>query len=398
MSPGRLAAAAGWAVVHGAWQALALAVLLALVLRVLHPRAAAARYAAACMALAAVVVLPLCTLAAALLVDDGAGVTQAAGPSSTAAPVHAGALLAWVGGGWAAAALVLLLRIAAGWRETRRLRTTGATRAPESWRRAMGGAAERAGVRTPVRLRESARVDVPLVAGIRRPVILVPPAAAAALDEEQAETVLIHELMHVRRGDVLLNLLERCVEAVFIHHPAVRWIAARVRDEREHCRDAEVVALGADRVTYARALAALEQLRPARRLALGAADGELLDRVTRLLSPARPRQARSGPASALAGAGLLALGLLAWDGARRSAGLLAPALPVMTVRGADPAGAFTLEVRGGRVVAATLAGAPVEPGRLLQVRDSVTVLSETGVPRLALRLVPGGVRWNPRSP
>lgn len=399
----RLLETIGWTALHGAWQAAAVALLLAFAARGMDPRAAHARYRAACGALALAVLLPIGTLLFATLAAPGGSgnaAAAAAGPVTAALPmVDAPRVLAWLGGVWIAGVAVSLARLALGWRETRRLRREDVHPAPAAWEDPLRRLAGRMGVRTPVALRVSGRVEVPTVAGIRRPMILLPRAVADALDARQAEAVLAHELVHVRRRDALANLLQLAGEALFIHHPAVRWISAQARREREHRCDAAVVALGADAVVYARALATLEQLRPGRRLALAAADGELLDRVRRLVAGGEGRGGRPLPALGAAVAGVLVLALAAYGAAERTRPLLAsPAPPLMTVRASDPAGDFTLGVRGGRVVSATVDGRPVSRGRLLQVRDSVTVLSDRGEPRVSVRLLPDGIRWTARAP
>ena len=59
-----------------------------------------------------------------------------------------------------------------------------------------------------------------------------------------------------------------------------------IRREREHCCDDMAVAASRDRLTYARALAAMEGLRaPAFSLSPAANGGNLLARVRRILKP-----------------------------------------------------------------------------------------------------------------
>ena len=404
MSPRDVLEAIGWTVLHAAWQAAALALLLALAARWMDTRAARARYLAACAALALAVLLPLATLLFATVDAAGGADAASAAPAGGVAIALPGMeaaprVLAWIGTLWIAGAAAALARLGVGWRGTRRLRREGVHPAPAAWEDALRRLAGRMEVGTPVALRVSDRVDVPLVAGLRRPMILVPRAVAEALDARQAEAVLTHELVHVRRRDALANLLQLAAEALFVHHPAVRWISAQARREREHRCDAAVVALGADALVYARALAALERLRPGRRLALAAADGELLDRVRRLVAGGAEGGGRPVRAAGAAAAGGLVLALAACGAAERTRPLLAsPAPPLMTVRATDPAGDFTLGVRGGHVVSATLDGEPVARGRLVQVRDSVTVLSDRGEPRVSVRLLPDGIRWTARTP
>jgi beta-lactamase regulating signal transducer with metallopeptidase domain len=135
----------------------------------------------------------------------------------------------------------------------------------------------------PVRLLKSSLIEVPMVIGWLRPVILIPASALSGLTPEQLEAILAHELAHVRRYDYLVNTFQNAVETLLFYHPAVWWISRCIREEREHCCDDLVVRVCGDRVTYARALVTLEEARGFPRLAFAATGGSLLHRVRRLL-------------------------------------------------------------------------------------------------------------------
>lgn len=142
-------------------------------------------------------------------------------------------------------------------------------------------------IQRPVRLVRSALAEVPMVVGWLRPVILLPASALTGLTLEQLESIIAHELAHVRRCDYLVNAFQNAVETLMFYHPAVWWVSRCVREEREHCCDDLVVRVCSDRVVYARALFRLEELRgtPAR-LAFAASGGSLLQRMRRLLGGA----------------------------------------------------------------------------------------------------------------
>ena len=74
----------------------------------------------------------------------------------------------------------------------------------------------------------------------------------------QIESILLHELAHIRRHDYLVNLLQIVVESLVFYHPAVWWISGVMRAERENCCDDLVVATQGDAFVYAAALTALE--------------------------------------------------------------------------------------------------------------------------------------------
>src|SRR5690349_13234356 len=137
-----------------------------------------------------------------------------------------------------------------------------------------------------VRLLATDRVDSPSVIGWLRPVILAPVGMLSGLAPQQVEALLAHELAHVRRHDYLVNVLQGIAESLLFYHPAVWWISNQIRTEREHCCDDLAVEASGDVLVYARALAALESMRPAHfKTVLSANDGSLLRRIRRLADP-----------------------------------------------------------------------------------------------------------------
>jgi len=170
----------------------------------------------------------------------------------------------------------------------------------------VAGLRSRMGLTASVRVLISAAADGPSVIGWIRPVILLPAATVLGLSAAQLEAVLAHECAHIRRYDYLVNLLQSLVETVLFYHPAVWWISARIRHERELCCDDLAVRSCGDVLCYARALASLERLRVAApSLALGASDGSVLYRIERLVGV----KGRENRPSALPAIVALCLGL-----------------------------------------------------------------------------------------
>jgi beta-lactamase regulating signal transducer with metallopeptidase domain len=104
-----------------------------------------------------------------------------------------------------------------------------------------------------------ARVDSPVVVGWLRPVVLLPLSALTSLSEDHLLAVFAHELAHIRRHDFVVNMLQRCVEAILFYHPAVWWLSNRVRRERENCCDDLAVRVCGNRKRYAEAVLRLER-------------------------------------------------------------------------------------------------------------------------------------------
>jgi len=168
-------------------------------------------------------------------------------------------------------------------------------------------ACRRLGVARGVRALATSGIDVPAVAGWLSPVVLVPMALVTSLPAAQLEALIVHELAHVRRGDVLVNVLQAVLETLAFYHPAVWWLSGRLRVEREHCCDDLVLAATGGRAEYGRALVAVEMLRGrGAALACGAADGSLVSRIRRLVTGVDPRSS-VWPLPAFAAAGLAGL-------------------------------------------------------------------------------------------
>jgi hypothetical protein len=151
-------------------------------------------------------------------------------------------------------------------------------------------------------------------------VVIVPVSTLSAIPPEQVESILAHELAHIRRHDYLLNLAQNVIEILLFYHPGVRWLSAQVHAERENCCDDVAVAACGDPRVYARALAGLEELRavslPAP--ALAATGGPLLQRIRRLIAPPLVPARAVGPRLAAAAFLLATMSLTGFTFAARA--------------------------------------------------------------------------------
>ena len=103
----------------------------------------------------------------------------------------------------------------------------------------------------PVPVRSSPHALEPGLVGIFRPVLLLPSGILEHLAPEQMESILAHELCHVRRRDNLTAGVHMVVEALFWFHPLVWWISARLMEERERACDEGVLEAGSEPRAYA---------------------------------------------------------------------------------------------------------------------------------------------------
>ena len=327
---------AGWVLVHFVWQGTVIGVGAALLLRACRQQQASMRYLVACGAMIAMLVGVALTAA---LVDAPAA--EATSPSvavrvtsngtvDVLLPIliessHAASplsifplepLLPWIVSAWLAGVLLLLARVVAGWWRVRRLHQRALSSMRSTWQHAADQLAGRLGLARVVRIVELSGVDVPLVVGCLRPIVVLPIAAMAHLTAAQIEAILAHELAHIRRHDYLVNLMQTLAETLLFYHPAVWWLSARIRDEREHCCDDVAVAACGDAAGYAAALTELEAWRTGElSLAAAATGGSLLNRVRRILRVEISDDSRMSPLTiglvALAVGGALGVNLLA---------------------------------------------------------------------------------------
>lgn len=134
----------------------------------------------------------------------------------------------WVLFAWGIGSVLVLSWLAYGYVITGRL-LKHATPVPDTWN---------TDIPTGVRLLLSNAIAMPVVVGIRRPAILLPVQATEWTDDCRC-VVLLHELAHLQRRDLLANLLVQIACVCYWVNPLV-WVAAqRMRVERETaCDDA----------------------------------------------------------------------------------------------------------------------------------------------------------------
>lgn len=188
---------------------------------------------------------------------------------------------------WALFMLLNFARLGAGYGSARRLCRHRVSQAPLKWALRMRALATSLGISRHIILLESGLVKVPSAVGVFKPVILFPVGLLTQLPPEQVETVLLHELAHIRRRDYLVNLLQRFAESIFFFNPSILWISSRLRQEREACCDDIVVAHTGCRTTYLQALVNFqEQAIPASSyaMAISTRPQHLLHRVKRMLT------------------------------------------------------------------------------------------------------------------
>jgi beta-lactamase regulating signal transducer with metallopeptidase domain len=268
----------GLSLLHFLWQGLAVAALLGLALVLLRPRPGRQRYA---LFLAALIALAACPLVTFFTVDapprsalvgqaghqaDGlmltdqqarasgpkimsvevadAGATLPAGSPTVAAakatpqagwsrlwlaaPQFLRSAIPWFVAFWLVGVLWLSVRLCVGLAAMRTLRG-GLTPLPERLADRVGRIAERLGLAGFKSVFLSDTATDAMLTGFLKPMVLIPTAMLTQLSPDLIEAIVAHELAHLRRLDLWVNLFQNVVEALLFYHPAVWWISARVR-------------------------------------------------------------------------------------------------------------------------------------------------------------------------
>ena len=98
-------------------------------------------------------------------------------------------------------------------------------------------AADRTGLRSVPPVVCSGTVLAPMVCGLFRPTIVVPPEMESRLSLEQINSVLLHEMAHIVRHDTWIGMLQRLSLALYWWNPLVYITNRKVSMIREHICD-----------------------------------------------------------------------------------------------------------------------------------------------------------------
>ncbi|MDQ6872875.1 MAG: HEAT repeat domain-containing protein, partial [Gemmatimonadota bacterium] len=118
------------------------------------------------------------------------------------------------------------------------------------WLNPLWEVSDRLSLDQPPRLLRSDDAKMPFACGLFTPTIVLPAECDSwSLDRRRA--VLLHELAHVRRHDLVGHTLGRLACAVYWFHPLVWTAAKRLRSESERACDDLALACGARAADYA---------------------------------------------------------------------------------------------------------------------------------------------------
>ena len=142
--------------------------------------------------------------------------------------------------------------------------------------------ADHFGIKRKVQLWFITTDNAPVTFGFFKPVIVLPVALVNHLSMQQAETLILHELTHIKANDYLLNWALIIVENIFFFNPFVITLCKKIRLEREKYCDSNVIAFQYSPLLYAETLLKaqhVQQFIPQYQLAAVTGKKQLLQRI-----------------------------------------------------------------------------------------------------------------------
>ena len=151
---------------------------------------------------------------------------------------------------WALVVAVLALWLAWGALAVRRIVRNAHPLDTQDWRKPLWEIADRLELDEPPRLLCSSEARMPFACGFTKPTIVLP-VECENWSVDRRNAVLLHELAHVKRRDLMGHTLGRIACAVYWFHPLVWTAAKQLRNESERACDDLALSCGAKASDYA---------------------------------------------------------------------------------------------------------------------------------------------------
>jgi len=157
---------------------------------------------------------------------------------------------------------------------------------PAIWEDRFNQALKTLNLRKKVQFMVSDKVSVPMTLGFIKPIVIFPIAYINQVSLAEVETLLLHELAHIKRHDYLFNMVKVSIETLLFFNPFIWLLSKHMELEREQACDDSVVDCYPNRAVYAKALLSVETLKeqtmPALAMAASGRRFSLLNRIKRI--------------------------------------------------------------------------------------------------------------------
>ncbi len=150
--------------------------------------------------------------------------------------------------------LVLIINLGLRYYELKELKKNQLKEISNNWQVFVSKAVEGLQISKNVKIYISKNIVSPLTIGFFKPIILIPISAINNLSPAQMETILLHELLHIKRNDYLINLFVMFIDVIMFFNPFSKLISDLINTQRELCCDDEVLSNSYSTSLYAEAL------------------------------------------------------------------------------------------------------------------------------------------------
>ncbi len=152
---------------------------------------------------------------------------------------------------WLAGVIILGLWAAVRFRKLRQLHSGKFSDAdlPQWFGPLLTRTAKKLGLRELPVMVLSRNIASPAVFGTFKPVLVLPADTARHLSQNRTEHILLHELAHIKRGDLKVNSLYMLLQIVYWFNPLLWPLRRRLQHLRELCCDATVAGILREKTT-----------------------------------------------------------------------------------------------------------------------------------------------------
>jgi len=99
------------------------------------------------------------------------------------------------------------------------------------------------GIKKEIPIYSSAYISSPIAAGLWNPCIIVPINMLSELSKKEIRYILLHELIHCKHKDLVVNRLMALAQIIYWFHPFVWFAFKEMRSDREIACDSSVLSL-----------------------------------------------------------------------------------------------------------------------------------------------------------
>lgn len=252
----------GWTLIHSIWQILVIGIILRLLLLLFKDQSSNTNYLLSFSAYTLILIVSLFTFIG--YFNDGNGLsvsdriiasTEFSGILSSGQPAQMESTIDsnqsllsmavfflssnihFIVGIWFCGLIILYIRFAGNYWYVQRLKSRNLIPLIGEWNSKLKELKHKIRVNKYIRIAESTAIQIPMVIGHLKPVILLPIGMLNALPVNQIEAIILHELAHIKRNDYFVNLIKSFIDIIYFYHPMIWWISGKIDNERENCCD-----------------------------------------------------------------------------------------------------------------------------------------------------------------